>query len=86
MFYFVALRYMSNSTYHKLKMEFIQCVYCSKVENLHEIRRHMKTKTCLKYKDLYLKVHPDKSEAEFELFINESRNNVLFKEVLEELK
>ena len=71
------------STYKTLKIEHIECPFCSKIVNLYEISRHNKSKKCKKYKEMYLKVNKDKSEEEIELYLNSVKNKVLSKNLID---
>jgi t-SNARE complex subunit (syntaxin) len=44
----------------------------------------MKSKSCQKFKAKYLKVKKDKTEDEFDLFINETKQRALNKELYDE--
>jgi hypothetical protein len=69
--------------YNKLSAEKLQCPYCSKPVNLFNINRHMKTKSCLKWKERYFDVHKDKNENEFNLYVNELRQKIIHPELNE---
>lgn len=78
------LEMKENSHYKVLSQEKIICEYCSKPESLFNINRHLKSKSCQKFKAKYLKVNKNRTEEEFELFINEAKQRALNKDLFEE--
>ncbi len=51
---------------------------------LFNVNRHLKGKNCQKFKEKYLNVHKDKSQDEFDLFVNELRQKALNPDLEEE--
>jgi hypothetical protein len=76
---------MENKNIYKiLSQEKLQCPYCRRVATLFNISRHLQGKSCQKYKQKYLNVNKDKTEDEYDLFIQNLKQNILHPELLED--
>jgi hypothetical protein len=73
-------------SYKTLSQEKLQCPYCSKIVSLFNVARHLKGKSCKSYKEKFLKVNSDKKEEEFELYVQNLRQNTLHKELNEDIE
>lgn len=72
------------NNYKILSQEKVICPYCCKPQTLFNVTRHLKSKSCQKYKEKYMKVNPDTKEETFELYVNELRQNALHKDLMDD--
>ncbi len=69
-----------NKTYETYKNEVTECPYCKSMTNLYDIKRHIKGKRCQKFKSLFFAKNINKSEADIELFLNDLKKDVLYRD------
>ena len=54
---------LENPTYKLQSAEAVECFFCKAHSNLYAINKHMQTKKCLKLREAYLLLHPDKKNV-----------------------
>ena len=73
------LKIFCSERYEVLKKLSHVCFYCNKTVLLSSLKSHMKSKTCLHFKKLYLETRKEDepNEYQIEIDINDLINNVL---------